>query len=236
MDEERYRDAEAVANIAEAMSPKTPGLRTAELTARMVGYTADIMAVVDARHKGVIDSLFQTELSHIPTPDEPPILYPDPETWQLLTERRKKYKAVDLTQSNPNEAKIIAALDDKTELEFVDQPLTDVVEYLKERHEIEIQLDSRALSDEGVGSDTPVTRNIKGISLRSALRLMLGELDLTYVIRNEVLMITTKTEAENMLTNKVYPVADLVIPVRPPMMGGRMGGGMMGRGGMGMGF
>jgi hypothetical protein len=218
------------------MSPKTPGLRTAELTARMVGYTADIMAVVDARHKGVIDSMFQTELSHIPTPDEPPILYPDPEVWQLLTERRKKYKAVDLTQSNPNEAKIIAALDDKTELEFVDQPLTDVVEYLKERHEIEIQLDSRALSDEGVGSDTPVTRNIKGISLRSALRLMLGELDLTYVIRNEVLMITTKTEAENMLTNKVYPVADLVIPVRPPMMGGRMGGGMMGRGGMGMGF
>ncbi|HUY88384.1 MAG TPA: hypothetical protein VMV10_06595 [Pirellulales bacterium] len=223
MDEERYRDAEAVADIAETISPNTPGLRDAELTARMVGYTADITAVVDARHKALVDSLFQTELALIPTPDEPPILYPDPEVWQLLTERRKKYKAVDLTQSNPNEAKIVAALDDKTELEFVDQPLSDVVEYLRERHDIEIQLDNKALTDEGIGSDTPVTRTIKGITLRSALRLMLGEMDLTYVIRNEVLMITTKTEAENMLSTKVYPVADLVIPITNPMMG-RMGG------------
>ena len=223
MDEERYRDAEAIANIAEEMSPGTSGLRTAELTARMVGYTSDIMAVVDARHRGVVDSMFQVERSHIPQSDEPPILYPDPEVWQLLTERRKKFKAVDLTESNPSEAKIVAALDDKTELEFVDQPLSDVMEYLKERHGIEIQLDTRALTDAGLGSDTPVTRNIKGISLRSALRLMLGEMDLTYVIRNEVLMITSKTEAENMLTNRVYPVADIVIPVGAPHMGG-MGG------------
>ena len=215
MDEERYRDAEAVANIAEEMSPGTAGLRDAELAARMIGYVSDMMAVVDARHKGMIDSLYQVELSHVPTPDEPPILYPDPEVWQLLTERRKKYKAVDLTQSNPNEAKILAALDDKTELEFVDQPLTDVIDYLKERHDIEIQLDSKALTDEGVGTDTPITRNIRGITLRSALRLMLGELDLTYVIKNEVLMITTKTEAENMLSTKVYPVADLVMPIGP---------------------
>ena len=237
MDEERYRDAEAVANIAEEMAPNTAGLRTGELWARMTGYTADMNAVRDARHKGVVDSLYQVELSLVPTPDEPPILYPDPEVWQLLTERRKKYKAVDLTENNPNEAKIVAALDDKTELEFVDQPLSDVVDYLKERHGIEIQLDTKALTDAGLGSDTPVTRNIKGITLRSALRLMLSEMDLTYVIRDEVLMITSKTEAENMLSNKVYPVADLVIPVGMGRIGGGGGGGMggMGMGGMGMG-
>ena len=43
------------------------------------------------------------------------------------------------------------------------------------------------------------------------LRLMLGELDLTYVIRDEVLVITTKTEAENMIVVKVYPVFDLAV-------------------------
>jgi len=58
---------------------------------------------------------------------------------------------------------------------------------------------------------------------------MLGEMDLTYVIRNEVLMITTKTEAENMLSTKVYPVADLVVPIQSGMMGRGMGG-MGGRG------
>src|SRR5262249_51639323 len=152
---------------------------------------------------------------------EPPILYPDPEVWQLLTERRKKYKAVDLTQHGPTETRILAALDEKTDLDFTDQPPNDAIEYLQERHGINIQLETKAPSDSGVGSDTPVTRTIKGITLRSALKLLLSELDLTYVIRNEVLMITSKTEAENMLSTRVYPVADLVIPPPSGGMGGR---------------
>lgn len=110
----------------------------------------------------------------------------------------------------PNEAKILAALDQNTELEFVDQPLSDVIDFLKERHGIEIQLDHNAMTDEGIGTDAPVTKNIKGISLESALDLMLGDLKLTYVVRDEVLLITTKEVAEHLLSIKTYPVADLV--------------------------
>ena len=229
MDEERYRDAEAVADIAEEMEPGRAGLRTAELDARMVGYTTDMAHLRDTRHKGLRRCVVRDRNVDVPISDEPPILYPDPEVWQMLTERRKKYKAVDLAKDSPAEAKIAAALTEKTELDFTDQPLSDVIEYLKAKHEIEIQLDSKALADAGVGSDTPVTRNIKGITLRSALRLLLGELDLTYVIRDEVLMITTKTEAENILSTRVYPVADLVIPVRMPNDGRRRNGRRNGR-------
>jgi hypothetical protein len=115
-----------------------------------------------------------------------------------------------------------------------------VVDYLKQRHGIEIQLDKKALSDAGIGSDVPITRSFKGITLRSALKLLLGELDLTYVLKNEVLMITSRTEAENMLSQRVYPVADLVTPISPARnmagpMGGGMGGGMLGGGMGGMG-
>ncbi|HEX7376762.1 MAG TPA: vWA domain-containing protein, partial [Pirellulales bacterium] len=228
MDEERFRDAEVLADISEELMPNQPGLRGAELTARMVGWTTDMAQIRDMRHRGFVDATMQIELSHIPTADEPPVLYPDPEVWQLLTERRKKYKAVDLTSHGPNETKIMAALDDKTELDFAEQPLSDVVDYLKQRHDIEIQLDNKALTDAGVGSDTPITRSIKNITLRSALKLILSELDLTYIVRNEVLMITSKTEAESMLSTRVYPVADLVVPIANPMqvMGGRGGRGM----------
>jgi hypothetical protein len=201
-----------------------PGLRGAELTARMTGYTADMNAVRDLRHKGVVDAMYQIELSHIPTPDEPPILYPDPEVWQLLTERHNKYKAVDLAQNNENEDRILAELSEKTVLEFDAQPLSDVIQYLKDRHGIEIQLDIKALEDEGIGTDSPITRNISGITLRSALRLLLGELDLTYIVKNEVLLITTKGEAEALLSTRVYPVGDLIIAVPTMGMGGR---GMM---------
>ena len=54
---------------------------------------------------------------------------------------------------------------------------------------------------------------MKGISLRSALRLILEEFDLTYVVQDEVLKITSKEKADEILTTRVYPVADLVIPI-----------------------
>ena len=111
---------------------------------------------------------------------------------------------------NPNEAHILAALDDKTELEFVDQPLSDVIDYLKQRHGIEIQVDHKALTDAGLGSDTPITKHVRGIRLESALDLMLDDLDLTFLVRDEVMFITSKQVAENLLTAKTYPVADLV--------------------------
>ena len=65
---------------------------------------------------------------------------------------------------------------------FIETPLCDVIDYLKDHHHIEIQLDNKALGDVGIGSDTPVTKNIKGTTLRSALRLLLHELNLTYMI------------------------------------------------------
>lgn len=121
-----------------------------------------------------------------------------------------------------HKAVITAALDEHTELDFAEQPLTDVINYLKQRHEIEIQLDNKALTDAGVGSDTPITRSIKGITLESALDLILTELDLTWVIHDEVLFITSKSQAKKMIETRIYPVRDLVAPMPgelPPVDG-----------------
>ena len=100
-------------------------------------------------------------------------------------------------EGDPAGARIQDALNDDTRLEFIETPLEDVVAFLKDLHGIELQIDSRALEDVGIADDTPVTRDLKGITLRSALRLMLKELDLTYVLRDEVLLITTPEEAES---------------------------------------
>jgi len=106
--------------------------------------------------------------------------------------------------------RIEEVLKSETELQFIETPLKAVIATFKAYHEIEIQIDRRALDDVGVPVDTPITRDIKGVSLRSALRLMLHELDLTYVIRDEVLLITTPEEAEIIPLVRVYPVDDLV--------------------------
>jgi hypothetical protein len=109
-----------------------------------------------------------------------------------------------------NEIRITETLEQPTELDFNGQPLTDVVAYLEQKHGIAIQLDNHALKAAHTGGDTPVTLSIVGISLESALDLMLGELDLAWSIYDEVLLITSKVRASKLIETRVYPVFDLV--------------------------
>ena len=109
------------------------------------------------------------------------------------------------------EARINAALEEGCDFDFNERPLSDALAAIAERRQIQIRIDLRALRAEGIKAATPVTRTLRGLTLKAALKLLLDELDLTYVIRNEVLWITTKTKAENLLFAKVYPVFDLVV-------------------------
>jgi Leucine-rich repeat (LRR) protein len=79
-------------------------------------------------------------------------------------------------------------------LDFAEQPLADVVEYLVRKHQIDLQLDDESLLKAGIGSDAPVTRSVKGITLKSALELVLDDLDLTCVAEGEGLVIRAKAE------------------------------------------
>lgn len=207
--EHRYRDAEMLASVADEALPGQPVFRNAVLLARMKGNTSDFYTLRTMRENGWVAAAYQEELASVPTPDQQPILFPDPEAWQLLSDRRKRH-AVDVKPRGANELRIGEALDEKTEADFVDQPLSAVIDYFKQLHGIEIQLDNKALAEAGLDGGVPITRSVKGITLRSALQLLLHDLDLTYMIRYEVLLITTKTEAESLRDVRVYPVADLV--------------------------
>ena len=78
-------------------------------------------------------------------------------------------RSISLRKRTPAIEKIVAALASPTQLEFVDKPLTGVVDYLKGRHHIDIQLDKKAMDEAGIGADVPATRNLKGVSLRLGL-------------------------------------------------------------------
>jgi hypothetical protein len=94
-------------------------------------------------------------------------------------------------------------------LDFTEQPLQDVVSQLQEDYGIPIKLDTRALDENGIQSDSVVSCNLHRISLQAALRLMLHNLDLAYVIEDEALLITTKDAADKKLFTCVYDVRDL---------------------------
>ena len=58
--------------------------------------------------------------------------------------------------------RIMAALDGPTEMEFIETPLKDVSKLLRIRHGIEIQADSKAITDAGGTLDMPITVQHKG--------------------------------------------------------------------------
>ena len=116
----------------------------------------------------------------------------------------------DTAGNHPNTARVEQALRSTTEMSLSDAPLEDALNYLEDHHHIEIWLDKRSLQDEGIASDQQVSLTISGISLESGLHLLLDSLRLTYVVEDEVLKITTRTKADEILSTHVYPVRDLV--------------------------
>jgi hypothetical protein len=97
-------------------------------------------------------------------------------------------------------------------LNFTDTPLSEVVSFLRDEYKIEVQLDTQALDDLGLSPDDTVTANIRHVSLASGLKLLLRQHDLTYIIADEVLLITSEDEALSRLSVRVYPVGDLLQP------------------------
>ena len=48
------------------------------------------------------------------------------------------------------------------------------------------------------------------MNLKAALRLLLHELNMTYVVENDVLLLTTNEAAETKLATRIYPVSDIL--------------------------
>jgi hypothetical protein len=111
----------------------------------------------------------------------------------------------------PAERKIESALASPTPpIEFVETPLKDVVEYLKDSAHIEIQLDTAGMKDAGIDAEQPVTKNLRGVSLASALNMMLDAMELRWEIHDEILLITTPKRLAEHRTTRLYVVSDII--------------------------
>jgi len=109
------------------------------------------------------------------------------------------------------ERKIRAALKQPVKVDFVETPLGDVIDFLQDTADIPILLNGKALDDDSIAQDTPISLKVQNASLKAVLRLMLRPHHLTAVYRDDVLMITTDAEARSHYTLRCYPIDDLFI-------------------------
>ncbi len=100
-----------------------------------------------------------------------------------------------------------------TRLNVIDTPLGKVLDDLATWQGINIVPDLPALEEKGISLSRPVTVKLEQVSLKSVLNVLLHQVNLTYVVEDGILNVTTKEHAQGKLQRTIYPVAELVIPV-----------------------
>lgn len=237
MNEENYNAAFDVTARAIDVAPHVPEAVAANEKARAAAQWHRLNGLRYDKANNFLLSIYEIEKANMPFPADPPLVFPDPEVWKAKRLRRAKYDSIRLTGSE-NDEKILRALEEPATLDYEDTPWRDIEEELESKYKINIVLDQSAI-DDALSQDEPVTVNLRGIRLKSALRLMLKKKNATFIVRDEVLQIISLDDAEDaeyFVTN-VYNVGDLVAPRFAPMsFGGGFGGGGGGFGGGGGGL
>lgn len=232
-----HKIAEQVADIAAVQLPTSSTPIIASLEARTRAYIKEYNRLRHLRSLGFVDAFMMVEQSNIPASDEPPLIYPRPEVWIPLTQRRKdRYSSADLQSRSAAEKEILEALDsdlvtypgdeyfsfDETDLptlgEFVRQlELYYRTNNIKAFEKMSIDFDHKAMEE--VGTETPLlSLPKKGWKLRTVLKRVLTDLSLVSCIADDMILITDEdTLNKNYMVIKVYPVGDLVVS---PQSGG----------------
>ncbi len=111
--------------------------------------------------------------------------------------------------------RIDAALSKKISMDLSRVPLVAFTNELTSQLGISVQLDLNELEAVAVAPDTPLQCRLENISVRSAIKQTLKPLDLTIVIRDEMLVVTTQESAEQQLSPYIIDVTNLVRPSKP---------------------
>jgi len=222
MDEMRFAEAEVVAKKAEELSPHEPVVQQLRQQARFARRWQNAQQVASDKEQGFIDQLATVDQASIGFNDNEPIQYPS--NWNDYSKSDFRKKKEGKVRRTDKELEIERGLKTPVLLKFQGSPLSEVIDHLEKLTMVNMHLDPRGLASEGLTDDTPITINLSApITLKSALNLILEPLHMSYVIKNEVLNITSEQMRDGEIITVTYSVADLIVPIPNFMPNGQMG-------------
>jgi hypothetical protein len=125
-------------------------------------------------------------------------------------------KKPDNQQRQSPEPTLEERLNQRIDFKVVEIPLHQVFEDLGDQTGIQFVLKLKKLEEASVSRDTPVTKSLKRVRVSTLLELMLEDLELRYVDRDGLVLITTPEDAESRLQIHVYDCRDLLAMPAPP--------------------
>jgi general secretion pathway protein D len=137
-------------------------------------------------------------------------------TWSDIKKRRQSTSEL-LYDRPETERQIIRKLE--TPISFsTDRPIAfrEFIDLLRAQTGLNIDVDWRALEQEAfITTDSPVSLKLSSeIKLKNVLNQILGQRGLAYVVKNEMLNITSSRQARGQLVKRYYYIGDLIRPIK----------------------
>ena len=114
-----------------------------------------------------------------------------PEVHAEIAEKYSKFlKQIVLSYGNGPQP-VLRGLRQRSNFDLREVPLKKVLEDLGKKHKVKFEVDHVALGQKGIDIESPVTIQVKGVMVQSALGLMLDSLELTSRVDKGTVYITT---------------------------------------------
>ncbi len=209
--EAKYEQAEKYAMLAHEIDPDNPVAGAAVYTARTMRNQTESKTARQNRDDMFARGLNQNDDEGRYVNSERPVSL-DKDVTTLAT-KRGPIETIMMPRKTDREKEIEHRLYTPVTVDFKNTPLREVLHTIGAYNGINIVADVPSLQEENVSLEQPVTMKLEGVSLKAALNLLLGQVKLTWVIRDEVIQVTSASHAAGKRILKTYQVADLVIPV-----------------------
>lgn len=197
-------EAAKLANELAKSNPDNPAvqaaLRTTHISDNVAGRNGNRTEI----EKRALGTLATVDATAVPPAGDIEI----PKDWFKRMEKRKDVNQPVLTAK---EQAIVKALSSTIKPEYKDVTLFDVLDDLATKLNVTFVLDKSSLADAGVTSDTQVTLVLpRGVTARTAVRKMLADVGLAYVIKNETIQVVSDAKAKEMMVTRTYYIGNLL--------------------------
>jgi general secretion pathway protein D len=195
------------ARMADDLSRRYPNNAATQATGTTTGRAETIAANTDI--KGQSSFRFNGAMVSIDRSKLPPAgdLEFDVKHWRELVSKRESLNKPMLTKK---EQEILKSLAKAITVDYDKSNFKDVIQDLTNQLGCEIVVDQNALNDALVTSETQISLKVAKVSGRTVLRKILGELGLAYIIKNDVIQVLSKDQAEKMMVKRTYYLGDLL--------------------------
>ncbi len=133
----------------------------------------------------------------------------DVERWREITKLRMK------PTMTKKERELLKALDTPISLGYKEAPFDEVLKFISTNMGQNILVDKLALMQAMLESSTPVSVTLRDVATRTALRKVLQDQQLTYIIKDETIQVVSIEQARTMMVTRVYYLGDLAQGLGP---------------------